>query len=80
MTVEILKKKMKHNVIAPFELDLKFKNTLATCIQCNQFMKEFPLNDLLSSSSLSDVKASITTIFNHMKNIKNLSYTPQRAF
>lgn len=43
-------------------------------------MKEFPLNDLLSASSLSEVKSSLSSIFNHMKNIKGLSYTPQRAY
>lgn len=39
-------------------------------------MKEFPLNDLLSAGSLSDIKQAIAVIFNHMKNIKNLTYAP----
>lgn len=76
MTLEILKKKLKHNVTMPFEFDLKFKHTLSMCVQCNQFMKEFPLNDLLSAGSLSDIMQAIAVIFNHMKNIKNLSYAP----
>lgn len=80
MTLEILKKKLKHNVTMPFEFDLKFKYTLQVCVQCNQFMKEFPLNDLLSAGSLSDIKQAIAVIFNHMKNIKNLTYAPQRSF
>ncbi|EAR94592.2 dynein heavy chain, cytoplasmic protein (macronuclear) [Tetrahymena thermophila SB210] len=80
ITIELLKKKFKHNVIVPFEYDLKFKHTLQECTKCNQFMKEFPLNDLLSASSLQEIRTSLSGIFNHMKNIKSLSYTPQRAY
>lgn len=77
LTIEALKSAKKFNITTQFEHDLNFKVSLQKCINCNSFMKEFPINDLLTASNMTELKQAIISIFSHMKKLSSVTdYTP----
>lgn len=58
LTIEVLKQAKKFNITTQFEHDLNFKQSLAKCQNCNSFMKEFPINDLLTGQNMTELKYS----------------------
>lgn len=52
LTTEALRVAKKFNITTQFEHDLNFKKSLERTINCNAFMKEFPINDLLTATTM----------------------------
>jgi dynein heavy chain 1 len=43
-------------------------------------MKEFPINDMLTATTMQELKQAIQQIFSHMKKLTSIQdYTPQRS-
>lgn len=56
------------------------KETADIAKDYNLLLKDFPLNDLLSSNELSKIANAIQSIFNHLKKIRNSKYPLNRLF
>ena len=79
LTLEILKFKRKFGITTTFENDLNLKGIITKSAKVSAVMKDFPINELLSSNTLADIAAAITVIFLHVKKINNNdAYEPTR--
>lgn len=79
LTLEILKFKRKFGITTTFENDLNLKNIIAKSTKVSAVMKDFPINELLSANTLSDISSAIGVIFLHVKKINNNdAYEPSR--
>ena len=80
LTLDILRFKKKYQVTTPFENDLNLKSMLAKCNKISLFLKDFPINELLSSNTLKDINNALNLLFLHLKkNYTNEAfYEPQR--
>ncbi len=65
MTLNILRVKRKVQVTAYFN-DLNFKKELQRAKECNKFIKELPINDILSANSLDQIHQSVVNLFSHL--------------
>ena len=54
MTLDILKLKRKVQITASFN-DLNFNSVLQKAKECNKFIKELPINDILSANSMDQI-------------------------
>ncbi|EMR09626.1 hypothetical protein PNEG_02210 [Pneumocystis murina B123] len=66
LTLEILKQAKRFHTTVSFTADTGLKEANEKVNKYNQLMKEFPLNELLSATSLDKVQKSIFQIFNHL--------------
>lgn len=79
MTLNILRVKRKVQVTAYFN-DLNFKKELQRAKECNKFIKELPINDILSANSLDQIHQSVVNLFSHLQNLNSLdSYSGARS-
>ncbi|CAD8134930.1 unnamed protein product [Paramecium octaurelia] len=73
-TIEVLTQAKKMNITAQFK-EIALKQSLQKCQSCNQFMKEFPINNLLIATNLVEIKDAMIQIFQHMKKLSNIQET-----
>ena len=81
MTLQILKAKRRFSITTTFENDLEYSRYANIYDRVAEFMREFPINDLLSASSPQDLIQALQNIFNHMRRITTIDgYKTQRCF
>ncbi|KAF2103413.1 dynein heavy chain [Rhizodiscina lignyota] len=80
LTLEVLKNAKRFGTAISFSTDTGLKEKMDLVQRYNQLMREFPLDELLSATSLQKVKESIDQIFVHMnKKLRISPYPVQRA-
>lgn len=80
LTLEILKNAKRFQATVSFTADTGLKEAMEKVQKYNQLMREFPLDDLLSATSLSRVQDAIREIFLHLnKKLRICPYPIKRA-
>ncbi|KAJ4680103.1 dynein heavy chain [Exophiala dermatitidis] len=80
LTLDILKKAKRRQAVVSFETDTGLKDALETVRNYNTLMRDFPLDELSSATSLGKVAEAIVLIFNHLnKKWRVCNYPIRRA-
>ncbi|KAJ6782306.1 hypothetical protein PWT90_00629 [Aphanocladium album] len=80
LTLEILKHAKRFQATVSFTADTGLKEAMEKVQKYNQLMRDFPLDELLSATSLSKVQEAISQIFNHLnKKLRICPYPIRRA-
>ena len=80
LTLEILKHAKRFQATVSFSADTGLKEAMEKVQKYNQLMREFPLDELLSATSLPKVEVTIGQIFNHLnKKLRICPYPIRRA-
>lgn len=76
LTLEILKHAKRFQATVSFTADTGLKEAMETVQKYNQLMRDFPLDELLSATSLPKVDEAVTQIFGHMNKKMRFSNYP----
>ncbi|KKA28538.1 hypothetical protein TD95_002241 [Thielaviopsis punctulata] len=80
LTLEILKHAKRFQATVSFTADTGLKEAMDMVQKYNQLMRDFPLDELLSATSLTKVQDAILQIFNHLnKKLRICPYPIRRA-
>ncbi|KAF7560337.1 hypothetical protein G7046_g3815 [Stylonectria norvegica] len=80
LTLEILKHAKRFQATVSFTADTGLKEAMDKVQKYNQLMRDFPLDELLSATSLSKVQEAIAQIFGHLnKKLRICPYPIRRA-
>jgi dynein heavy chain 1 len=79
LTLDVLKYGKRFHGTVSFDTDTRLKQALATAIEYNPLMKDFPINDLLSATELDRIRTAVQGIFNHLRKNCNTKNPIQRA-
>ncbi len=80
LTMEILRNAKRFQATFSFTADTGLKEATDMVQKYNQLMRDFPLDELLSATSLEKVQESLDRIFNHLnKKLRVCSYPIRRA-
>ncbi|KAF2083456.1 hypothetical protein K490DRAFT_51603 [Saccharata proteae CBS 121410] len=80
LTMEVLRHAKRYQATVSFSSDTGLKETTDQVSRYNMLMRDFPLNELLSATSLQKVEDSINMIFNHLnKKLRACPYPIRRA-
>ncbi|KAK4143340.1 dynein heavy chain, N-terminal region 1-domain-containing protein [Dichotomopilus funicola] len=80
LTLEILKHAKRFQATVSFTADTGLKEAMEKVQKYNQLMRDFPLDELLSATTLPKVKESIGQIFSHLnKKLRICPYPIRRA-
>ncbi|KAG6036640.1 Dynein heavy chain cytoplasmic [Claviceps citrina] len=80
LTLEILKHAKRFQATVSFTADTGLKEAMEKVQKYNQLMRDFPLDELLSATSLPKVEEAISQIFSHLnKKLRICPYPIRRA-
>jgi dynein heavy chain 1 len=80
LTLDVLKNAKRFQATVSFSADTGLKETTDKVQKYNQLMRDFPLDELLASTSLQKVQEAIQQIFSHMnKKLRICPYPVRRA-
>jgi len=80
LTLDILKRAKRQQALVSFETDTGLRDALETVRNYNTLMRDFPLDELSSATSLTKVAEALGLIFNHLnKKWKLCTYPIKRA-
>ncbi|OLL22334.1 Dynein heavy chain, cytoplasmic [Neolecta irregularis DAH-3] len=80
LTIEILRQAKRFHATVGFIADTGLKEAIDKVHKYNQLMREFPLNELLSATSLERIQEAILQIFSHLnKKLRICPYPIRRA-
>ncbi|KAJ0379023.1 Dynein heavy chain cytoplasmic [Colletotrichum chrysophilum] len=80
LTLEILKHAKRFQATVSFTADTGLKEAMEKVQKYNQLMRDFPLDELLSATSMSKVKDAIVQIFGHLnRKLRICPYPIRRA-
>ena len=80
LTLDILQHAKRYQVKVSFYADTGLKEALETVQKYNQLMDKFPIDDLLSATTLRRVQEALDSIFGHLnKKLRYTSYPIARA-
>ncbi len=80
LTLEILKKAKRQQAVVSFETDTGWRDSLDVVRNYNTLMRDFPLSELSSTTSLQKLAETLVLIFNHLnKKWRVCNYPIRRA-
>ncbi|KAL9102708.1 MAG: hypothetical protein Q9163_002170 [Psora crenata] len=80
LTLDILQHAKRYQVKVSFYADTGLKEALETVQRYNQLMEKFPMDELLSATTLQRVQEALDSIFGHLnKKLRYTSYPIARA-
>jgi dynein heavy chain 1 len=79
LTFDILKTVKRFHATVGFDNDTGLKSAMETVKDHSVLMKDFPINDLLSANELDKIRTALTTVFQHLKKLRNTRYPVSRA-
>ena len=80
LTMEVLRNAKRFQATVSFDADTGLKDAYETVQKYNQLMRDFPLEDLLSASTLQKVREALGLIFAHInKKLRPSTYPIRRA-
>ncbi|KIW34320.1 uncharacterized protein PV07_01105 [Cladophialophora immunda] len=80
LTLEILKKAKRQQAVVSFETDTGWRDALEVVRNYNTLMRDFPLDELSSATSLQKLAEALVLIFNHLnKKWRVCNYPIRRA-
>ncbi|ODV62102.1 dynein heavy chain [Ascoidea rubescens DSM 1968] len=79
LTLEILTKAKRFYATLSLTNDTGLKESLSTANKYNQLMKDLPLDELLSATTLKKIEEAIILIMNHLKKLRVTNYPINRV-
>ena len=79
LTLDVLKAGKRFKTTISFDSDTLLHDMQEKVKDYNGLMKDFPIKDLLASDSLETINSAITSIFSHLKKMRNTAYPTDRA-
>ncbi|KAG9242560.1 cytoplasmic dynein-like protein 1 heavy chain 1 [Calycina marina] len=80
LTLDILRNAKRFQATVSFTADTGIKEAADRVQKYNQLMRDFPLDDLLSATSLDKIQVAITSIFSHLvRKLRICPYPIKRA-
>lgn len=80
LTLDVLKNAKRFQATVSFSADTGLKETSDLVAKYNQLMRDFPIDELLSATSLQKVQEAVQQIFSHMnKKLRICPYPVRRA-
>ena len=80
LTLDILQNAKRYQAKVSFFADTGLKETLEVIQKYNQLMKDFPMDELLTATTLTKIKDALDSIFNHLnKKLRYSGYPISRA-
>ncbi|KAI9886106.1 MAG: Dynein heavy chain, cytoplasmic [Watsoniomyces obsoletus] len=80
LTLDVLRQARRYQATFSFSSDTGLKDAIDKVQKYNQLMRDFPLDELLSATSLSKLHDGLGSIFNHLnKKLKLCPYPVSRA-
>lgn len=79
LTLEVLKAGKRFHTTISFDSDTGLTDTQERVNDYLQLMKDFPIKDLLAADSLATVISATSSIFLHLKKVRNTNYPTERA-
>ena len=80
LTMEVLRNAKRFQATVSFDADTGLKDAFETVQKYNQLMRDFPMEDLLSATSLQKVREALDSIFAHInKKLRPSTYPIRRA-
>ncbi|CAG8978577.1 hypothetical protein HYALB_00010542 [Hymenoscyphus albidus] len=80
LTMEILRTAKRFQATVSFQADTGLKEAVEKVQKYNQLMRDFPLDELLSATSLSKIQEALGLIFNHLnRKLRICPYPIRRA-
>lgn len=79
LSLEVLKYAKRYHATVSFFSDIEIKEAMATAVDYNKLMKDFPLQELLVAEDLEKVEDAIVLIMNHLKKLRLTSYPISRS-
>jgi dynein heavy chain 1 len=80
LTLEVLRHAKRFTATVSFQNDTELRRKMEIVTSYNILMRDFPLNELLTATSLSSVADALNEIFNHLnKKLRLCSYPIRRA-
>ena len=79
LTLEILKHGRRFGAFFSFDSDSELKQTSELVADYCILMKDFPIQELLTATSLDKIRDAIRAIFTHMRKVRNTKYPPTRC-
>ena len=80
LTLEVLRHAKRFTATVSFSNDTELRRKMEIVTSYNILMRDFPLNELLTATSLSSVADALNEIFNHLnKKLRLCSYPIRRA-
>ncbi|KAK4494288.1 hypothetical protein PRZ48_014586 [Zasmidium cellare] len=80
LTMKILEKAKRHGITASFQSDTRLKETKDKVQRYNQLFQGFPIEELLSATSVEKLRDALDDVFNHFnKKLRICPYPIKRA-
>ena len=80
LTLDVLQHAKRYQAKVSFYADTGLKESLETVQKYNQLMKDFPIDDLLTATTLQRVREALDAVFNHLnKKLRFTAYPISRA-
>ena len=80
LTLDILQHAKRYQAKVSFYADTGLKEALETVQRYNQLMKDFPIDDLLTATTLQKIRDALDSVFNHLnRKLRFTSYPISRA-
>lgn len=79
LTLELLKHGRRFHAVVSFDADTGLQHTMDLVTDYCILMKDFPIQELLTATTLDKIRDAIRQIFAHMRKIRNTKYPVTRC-
>jgi dynein heavy chain 1 len=79
LTMDILNHAKRFHATASFAANAGLKERIQTASNYNTFMRDLPLNDLISATSIDAIHQALMRILNGLKKVRNSDYPASRV-
>lgn len=79
LTMDILNHAKRFHATASFASNAGLKERIQTASNYNSFMRDLPLNDLISATSIDAIQQALMRILNGLKKVRNSDYPANRV-
>ena len=80
ITLRILKHYKQFGIILAFQQDTGLTQKISKVSSYMSFIRDFPVNALLTSSTVKQMEQAVIALFSHMRKMKTAQYPLKRAF
>lgn len=78
LTLDILNHAKRFHATASFSANAGLKERIQTASNYNQFMRDLPLNDLISATDIESIHQALRKILSGLKKVRSSNYPPNR--
>lgn len=79
LTLDVLNHAKRFHATASFTSNAGLKERIQTANNYNQFMRDLPLNDLISATDIDSIQKALSQVLLGMKKVRNTKYPVNRV-